>query len=181
MRRSSSAQDRNVASHAGSFDGGRISASSPMATLPVVPSIVIQSPSRSSVPSNDGPLVAAIDVRAHRSRNARLAHSPRDDRRVRRRAALGGQNAFRGDHAVHVVGRRLGAHEDTVLRPCSFHVTASSAENTIWPAAAPGEALSPLQATLDLSARIDARVKELIERLRVDHSDGAPLVDQALR
>ena len=34
-----------------------------------------------------------------------------------------------------------------VLRPCSFQVTASSAEKTIWPAAAPGEALSPLHAT----------------------------------
>ena len=66
-----------------------------------------------------------------------------------------------------------------VLRPCSFHATASSAVKTICPAAAPGEALSPLQATSILLVGIDARVEELVERLRVDHADGASLVDQA--
>ena len=58
-----------------------------------------------------------------------------------------------------------------VSLPCSFHATASSAVNTICPVAAPGEALSPLAATAICAFGIDARVEELIERLGVDHAE----------
>ena len=44
-----------------------------------------------------------------------LAHAARDDRRVRHEPAARREDALGRDHAVQVVGRRLGAHEDHAL------------------------------------------------------------------
>ncbi len=126
------------------------------------------------------PLVAAVDLQRVAAGNARFAHAARDDRGVRRRAALRGQNAFGRDHAVHVVGRRLGAHEDDVLRPALSTSTASSArEDDLRPAAAPGEALRPFAAT-SMRLRSDRCARGRADRAtaRRRMPTAVPLVDQ---
>ena len=52
--------------------------------------------------------------------------------------------------------------------PCDFSFSASSAENTISPAAAPGEAGRPVAITLRSAFGIDGRMQELIERGGID-------------
>ena len=66
-----------------------------MITMPVPPSIVIMSPSRSLWPPISS--VRAVDVDRERlaAGDARLAHPARDDRRVRGHAAVRGQHARR--------------------------------------------------------------------------------------
>ena len=83
----------------------------PAKTLPAVPSIDIQSPSL-NVLAVDGHRARVI-VHFHRGRaaDADLAHLPGHERRVRRHAAAGGENAFGGNHAAEIFRRRLDAHE----------------------------------------------------------------------
>ena len=57
-------------------------------------------------------LVLGVDLERLGAAHARLAHAAGDDRRVRRLAAVAGEDALRGDHAVQVVGGGLPAHED---------------------------------------------------------------------
>ena len=65
-----------------------------------------------------------------------------NDGSVRGHAAADGEDTLGIVHALDVLGRGLQAHQDnlvTLLRP----LVASSAEKTIWPQAAPGEAARP--------------------------------------
>ena len=54
------------------------------------------------------------------------------------------------------------------LRPCALSVSASSAENTISPEAAPGEAGSPVAITLRSALGSMVGMQELVERRRID-------------
>ena len=56
--------------------------------------------------------MAHVDVQAVAAGHARLSHAARDDRSVRRCAALRGQHAARRKHAVHVVRVRLDADQN---------------------------------------------------------------------
>ena len=58
-----------------------------------------------------GRLRLHVDRHALRAGDARLAHAARDDRRVRRHAAVDGEDPLRRDHPVDVVRRRLPADE----------------------------------------------------------------------
>ena len=64
------------------------------------------------LPRDDVDLRARFGT-AHRGR----AHAARDDRGVAHEPAARREDALGRDHAVEVVGRRLGPHEDHVLRP----------------------------------------------------------------
>ena len=56
-----------------------------------------------------------VDFHGGRAADADLAHLPGDERGVRRHAAARGENAFGGDHAAEILGRRLDAHEQHLL------------------------------------------------------------------
>ena len=60
-------------------------------------------------------LAAVIDHQVARPGHARLADLARNDRRVRGRAAAGGDDALRHGHAVEVVRGRLDPNEDHLL------------------------------------------------------------------
>ena len=60
-------------------------------------------------------LAGEVDLHRLGAADRGLAHAARDDRRVRHETAARREDALRRDHAVQVVGRRLGAHEDHVL------------------------------------------------------------------
>ncbi len=124
-------------------------------------------------------LRASVDAQRVAARNARLAHSARHDGGVRRRAAFCGEDAFGRDHAVHVVRRGLVAHEDRLASKLLPRDGVVRREHGLARGRA-GRRVEPLAHGAGLLVRIDARVKELIERLRVDHSDGAALIDHAL-
>ena len=145
-RRSLSAQERNVASQSGRVVGASISASLPTITLPVLPSIVSQSPSwnsrssirrtllRRSISSASHPATHGLPIPRATTAACEVAppfavSTPRD--------------AIMPCTSSGVVSTRTRM----VSLPCSFHATASSAVNTICPAAAPGDALRPLAAT----------------------------------
>ena len=87
-----------------------------------------------------------VDVERGHARDRGAAHAARHERGVRGLAALGGEDAARGVEAGDVVGLGERAHEDDV-RPSAAAATASSAVNTIWPLAAPGEAATPRAST----------------------------------
>ena len=56
-----------------------------------------------------------VDFDRRRAADAHLAHLPRDERGVRRHAAARGEDAFGGDHAAQIFGRRLDADEQHLL------------------------------------------------------------------
>ena len=60
-------------------------------------------------------LVGCADPQGLGADHRRLAPAAGDDGSVADQAAPGGQDAFGGEHAVHVLGRGLVAHEDHVL------------------------------------------------------------------
>ena len=64
--------------------------------------------------------------------------------------------------------------------PRSDHCTASSAVNTTWPDAAPGDAGKPSGRDRNLRPllRIEARRQQLRQRLRIDQQHGFPRRDQ---
>ncbi len=178
MRRSSSAHDKKVANQSGSFDGGRISRE--LADGDVAGRAVDRDPIAfvQLLAVETRPLIAAVDLKRIAPGNARLAHAARDDGRVRRRAAFGGENAFRRDHAVHVVGSGLRTHENG-LAPLLFPRHRIFRRENDLAGRRSRRGVESLARSADRLTWIDPRVKELIERVRVDHSDGAPLVDES--
>ena len=66
------------------------------------------------------------------------------------------------------------------LRPACRSASASSAENTISPLAAPGEAGRPIAIGSRLTLRVDRRMQQLVERGRLDARDRLLPRDQAL-
>jgi len=83
-----------------------------------------------------------VDAKRASAGNAGFAHAAGDDGGVRGHAAAGRDDAFCGVHAVDILGRRFHAHR-IARRPEARSCCASSAENTISPLAAPGDAGSP--------------------------------------
>ena len=65
--------------------------------------------------ARDELLRGEVDLHRFRAADRGRAHAARDDRRVRHETAARREDALGRDHAVQVVGRRLGAHEDHVL------------------------------------------------------------------
>jgi hypothetical protein len=61
-----------------------------------------------------------VDRQVGTAGDAGLAHPARDESRVRGNATVGGEDAFRGDHAVDVVRARLPANEDHVLALAAY-------------------------------------------------------------
>ena len=86
--------------------------------------------------------------------DARLAHPPCDDGRVRRHAAVDGEDPLGGDHPVNVVGRRLPADEDhrLVLAACGRRVCVE-------------DDLAARRAR----ARVQPRRRNVVARLRIEH------------
>ena len=109
-----------------------------------------------------------VDPQRAGAGDAGLAHAARDHGGVRGHAAARRQDALGGVHAVNVLGRGLDAHQDDLAGPALLSVSASSAENTISPEAAPGEAGRPVAITLRSAFGIDGRMQQLVERGRID-------------
>ena len=87
---------------------------------------------------------------------------------------------LRGVHAVDVLGAGLDAHQDDRLAAAGAAASASSAENTTLPEAAPGEAGRPRASTFVLRLRVERRVQQLVERIGLDAADRLVAVDDAL-
>ena len=113
--------------------------------------------------------------------DAARAHAAGNDSRVGGHAAADGQNALRVVHTLDILGRGLQTDKHdlmTVLGPvCCFlggenDLTAGSARRR---GQARADDLGLLQ-----GGRIERRVQERIEALRVDHGDGLFLGDHAL-
>ena len=81
---------------------------------PVVPSIAIRSPSRSTRVADADLAGVQVDVELARAGDRRPAHAARHERGVRGLAALGGEDALGGVEAGDVVGLGERAHEDHV-------------------------------------------------------------------
>ena len=109
----SSAHDRIVPN--GPVGWGVITGTSPTTISPVVPLIEMTSPSCTIVPPTLNCFVREVDVDRFRAADRRRAHAARDDGGVADETAARREDAFGGDHAVQVVGGRLGAHEDDLL------------------------------------------------------------------
>jgi len=79
---------------------------------------------------------------------------------------------------VDVVGRGLGSYEDRLAALLLPANGIFRRENDLAGRGA-GAALEPLARDGDALVGIDARVEELVERLRVDHADGASPIDES--
>ena len=123
------------------------SLTAPRTTMPKKLSMEIMSPSRDDqVGAGDGgSLAASIFQRLHTA-HARRAHAAGDNGRVAHLAAMGGEDALGGDHAGQVIGVGLPARARH-LQPASAAATASAAEKTASPTAAPGLAFRPRATT----------------------------------
>jgi hypothetical protein len=113
------------------------------------------------------------------ARHAGLAHPPCDHGRVRGHAAVRGEDPLRVDETVDVVGRGLPADEDHRLARVAELLCSVRVEDDL----AAGRAGRGVQAggdDLDLGARIDHRVQQLVELRRVDARDGLLTGDQVL-
>ena len=156
-------------------------ATSPTTISPVVPEIEITSPSCTVVPPADELL-----RRAGRSSSAsapQIAGLPMPRATTaawRHEAAARREDAFGRDHAVQVVGRRLGPHEDHAAPPPRACASASSAVKYTLPTAAPGDALRPLASTVERRLRVELRVQQLVELRGLHAQHRFALVDQAL-
>ena len=127
----------------------------------------------------DAPRVK-VDRERLAARHARLAHPAGDNRRVRGHAAVSGEHSARLDDAVDVVGRRLGANEDDRLPASSLLLGAIGVEHDLAGRGA-RRGVQPLGGDLELGARVDHRVEQLVELGRVDPRDRLLLRQQALR
>ena len=119
------------------------------------------------------------DVELARAGDAGFSHAARDDRRVRRLAAAGGENAFRDLHAVDVLGRRLDADEDHLAAGGGGLGRLVGAEDDLTRRGARRRRYAARQQLL-LGVRIDAGMEELVDRRRIDAADRGLAIDQAL-
>ncbi len=120
-----------------------------------------------------------VDRDALGAGDARLAHAARDHGRVRRHAAVHGEDPLCRDHPVDVVRRRLPADEDDRLAGAAALRRGVGVEDDAAAGRA-GRGVQALRRRLELRVRIDSRVQELVERRRVDAGDGLLARDQAL-
>ena len=119
--------------------------------------------------------LAAVEVDVHRGRprDAGLAHPPGDECRVTGLAALGGEDALRGEEPVHVVGLGERPHEDhatAALRPLD-RVLGGEHE---LPLGGSGRRRDTGRQHVELDVGREARVQERVEPARRRWS-GAPL------
>ena len=110
--------------------------------------------------------------------DTRLTHASGDDRGVRRHAAVHRQDSLRRDHPVNVVRGRLPADENhrAGLRALDSRV---GVEDDPAARSARGR-VEPLRSDVELGARVDHRVQQLVELRRVDPHDRLFARDQAL-
>ena len=119
----------------------------------------------------------AVDAHVARARDAGLAHAARHHGGVAGHAAGRGQDAFRGVHAVDVLGAGLAAHQDHLLAGPRLLLGLVGGEHDL----ARRGARRGRQALGDHLARglgIERRMQELVERGRHDARHGLLLVDQ---
>ena len=88
--------------------------------------------------------------------------------------------ALRLDHPVDVVGRRLPADEDHRLARLAALLGGVGVEDDLRRTAAPGDAFRPRAATSNSARRVDHRMQQLVELLRVDARDRLLAGDQPL-
>ncbi len=162
-RRDASAQPSSVSKFS-SICGGT-SVTSPTMTSPVPPSIVSTSPSASSWSPSRIRRVDEVDRERLAAGHAGLAHPARDDRGVRRHAAVGREDAARLDDPVDVVRRRLRADEDDGLARASLLLRAVGVENDLAGRGA-RRGVQPLRGDVVLGRRVDHRVQQLVELRR---------------
>ena len=91
----------------------RSAAPGPTTTMPAPPSRETQSPSHSVTPP--GAHRAVAQAQHLGADDGRLAPAPGHHGGVADQAAPGGEDALGGQHAVHVLGRGLVAHQDDLL------------------------------------------------------------------
>ena len=120
-----------------------------------------------------------VDLETLGSGDARLAHAARDDRGVRRHAAVRGEHALRVVHAVNVVGRRLPADEDDRLAGLSPLLGRVGVEDDLPARRARGR-VEALRRDLELGALVEPRVEKLVELGGIDARDRLVAVDQPL-
>ena len=130
-------------------------------------------------PTDDHAAALDIDLETLDARHARLAHAARNHGRVRRHAAVRGDDALRHDHPVDVVGRGLPAHED---HRCAGLATALGRVGIEHDLANAGTRRGVETAGEQVAWRVgvDRRVQQLVELLGVDALDRLLLGDDAL-
>ena len=111
--------------------------------------------------------------------HAGLAHPPGNHGRVRGHAAVRGEHALRVDETVDVVGRRLPADEDHRLACVTELLRPVRVEDDLAAGCA-GRGVQAGGDDLDVGARVDHRVQQLIELRGVDARHGLLAGDQVL-
>ncbi len=124
---------------------------------------------------------AEIDVELGDADHGRLAELARHQRRVAGAAAAAGEDAFGGEHAVHVVGLGLRPHHDdrpvALLRPGDGGIGVEG-DHADGGARRDVEALGD-QPRLLAGGRLELRMQEEFHLLRLDAAHRLFLVDEA--
>jgi hypothetical protein len=94
--------------------------------------------------------------------HGRLAHPASNDRRVAGHPPVGGQHPTRRDHALHVVGVRLTAHQDHGLSGLGPLLRLVGGEDYL-PRCRPGRGGEALRQDVELGLGVHAGVEELVE------------------
>ena len=124
-------------------------------------------------------LVDRVDLEGVDAADAGGAHAAGDDGGVRGLAAVRGQDALSGNHAVEVVGRGLPAHEDAGLAGLGVGLGVGGGEDH----GAHGRARGGVEALGDdlvVGLGVELRVEELVELLGGNAHDRLLLGDAAL-
>ena len=146
---------------------------------PVVPSIAIWSPSRSTMPSTrTSPACTSISSVAGAGHRGH-AHAARDERRVGGLAALAGEDAARGVEAGDVVGLGERAHEHDVASVGGGRDRVGGGEDdlALRRARRRGDAAGE---HVEVGLRVERRVQQRVELLGVDRQQRLRPVEQAL-
>jgi hypothetical protein len=126
-------------------------------------------------------LAAIVDVDLAGAGHAGSAHAASHDSRVRRHAAARGQDALGRFHAVDVVRRGFGADQDDGFALLGlFHCMIGGEDNLADGGAGRGGQTGGQQLQPAGRFRIEHRVQELVELVRMNPHHGGLLVDQAL-
>ena len=120
-----------------------------------------------------------VDPDGARARNAGLAHAARHDGRMGRHAAACRQDAFGGVHAVDVLGRGLGPHQDGLAAGRLGVLGVFGGENDLaLRGARRGRKTGRHETAGGLG--VERRVQQLVEGRGVDPSDRLFACDQPL-
>ena len=111
--------------------------------------------------------------------DGRRPHAAGDDRGVAHQPTARSEDALGRDHAVQVVGRGLGAHEDHALAVGVVRLRGVRGEVDLADRRARGRVQS-LGDRRVLRARVELRVEELVELRRLHAQHRLPAVDEAL-